>query len=115
MTGSRRFIERCEFQTSTASRTGSGRPVESWTKLFDRRCEVKPTGNTEGPQDNQHQSSSNYTITLPHDQLAAAINTNKARVIWHGKTGDVTLNLKGKDITSGRRPDLTFQATTDSD
>ena len=112
---SRNYPERITFYSRSVTRTASGKPEEVWTQLFNRHAAVKCTKPAEGVSNKQHQNSQDYTISLPSDTSAAAKDPQETKVVWHSKTGDITINLTGRDIRPGRRPELVFSGTSDSD
>ena len=114
MSGSRDYPDRIIFQTRVISKSDSGRPIETWSPAFARRCKVTGGKSSEGAKDNQHQNGKDYTEKLPTDAAAAALDPQTTRIIWKKTAGDITLNVTGKDEGHGRKPELVFEATTDS-
>lgn len=114
MSGSRDYPDRIIFQTRAVTKSGSGRPIETWSAAFPRRCKVIGGASSEGAKDNQHQNGKNYTVKLPQDTAAAALDPQATRILWKRTSGDITLNVTGKNEGHGRRPELVFEATTDS-
>lgn len=114
MTGSRSYPDRIDFQTRTVSKSDSGRPVETWSTVFSRRANVIGGKSSEGAQNQQHQNGKVYTVKLPTDTAAAALDPQSTRIIWKRAAGNITLNVTGKDEEHGRRPELVFDAMTDS-
>lgn len=114
MSGSRDYPDRIIFQTRVISKSDSGRPIETWSPAFARRCKVTGGKSSEGAKDNQHQNGKDYTVKLPTDTAAAALDPQSTRIIWKLAAGNITLNVTGKDTGHGRRPELVFDAVTDS-
>jgi hypothetical protein len=114
MSGGRSYPDRIDFQTRTVARTDSGRPTETWSTVFSRRAKVIGGKSSEGVKDNQHQNGKNYTVKLPTDTAAAALDPQATRIIWKRTAGNIPLNVIGKDEEHGRRPELVFETVTDS-
>jgi cell division septal protein FtsQ len=109
---SRNYPDRLQFQQRTPNTQASGQVLETFVSQFARYGKVTQTARTEAVRDDQLRSSEGYSIELPRDAAAAAIDTSW-RIEWKNQHNETTiLNLTGIDASeSGRTSKLYLTAT----
>lgn len=110
--GSRRYPDFLQFQTRTPQTLASGQVLENWTNAFTRWGRVQQTNASESTGQQTYSKAEAYSVAVPSDPQAAAIDSQTSRIIWTDNYGKQrTLNINGVDTSQqGRRPDLVFSA-----
>lgn len=111
---SRKYDQILVFQIRDPETLPSGQIKENWRTLITRRGHVIQTGRSDGLVNNQQQYSEDYTVSLPFDPDASRINPMETRILWKARTGDLLLNIIGRDASgTGRTPELILYTTLD--